>query len=170
MKGQGGIQMLLTAEQEAQQIIASARNSKLPTFILPITDPFIWANANSEAALFDLSPSSPVPSFNNEKLRLRQAKEEAEREAAAYRAYLEEEYQRTVSERSGYSGSNVKRLETETEAKIGNLKKMSANVKSDVAKEESEQQAADGRKKLAARKFVGGDVTMWMLMFSFSKK
>lgn len=28
-KGQGGIQMLLTAEQEAQQIVASARNSKI---------------------------------------------------------------------------------------------------------------------------------------------
>lgn len=26
MKGQGGIQMLLTAEQEAQQIVAAARN------------------------------------------------------------------------------------------------------------------------------------------------
>lgn len=28
MKGQGGIQMLLTAEQEAQQIISSAKNRK----------------------------------------------------------------------------------------------------------------------------------------------
>ncbi|KAL6316815.1 hypothetical protein AAG906_021115 [Vitis piasezkii] len=29
MKGQGGIQMLLTAEQEARQIISSAKNLKL---------------------------------------------------------------------------------------------------------------------------------------------
>ncbi|XAR64908.1 hypothetical protein NMG60_11008799 [Bertholletia excelsa] len=29
MKGQGGIQMLLTAEQEAQQIISNARNLKM---------------------------------------------------------------------------------------------------------------------------------------------
>ncbi|PKA50105.1 V-type proton ATPase subunit G [Apostasia shenzhenica] len=29
MRGQGGIQMLLTAEQEAQQIVSSARNMKL---------------------------------------------------------------------------------------------------------------------------------------------
>lgn len=28
MKGQGGIQMLLTAEQEAQQIVSTARNRK----------------------------------------------------------------------------------------------------------------------------------------------
>lgn len=29
IKGQGGIQMLLTAEQEAQQMVSSARNSKI---------------------------------------------------------------------------------------------------------------------------------------------
>lgn len=33
MKGQGGIQMLLTAEQEAQQIVAGARNCKTPMYI-----------------------------------------------------------------------------------------------------------------------------------------
>lgn len=29
MKGQGGIQMLLTAEQEAQQIVSAAKNCKI---------------------------------------------------------------------------------------------------------------------------------------------
>ncbi|RVW12099.1 hypothetical protein CK203_087312 [Vitis vinifera] len=37
MKGQGGIQMLLTAEQEARQIISSAKNCKTPilTYLFP---------------------------------------------------------------------------------------------------------------------------------------
>ncbi|RWR72226.1 V-type proton ATPase subunit G-like protein [Cinnamomum micranthum f. kanehirae] len=83
-KGQGGIQMLLTAEQEAQQIVSSARNMKMK--------------------------------------RLKQAKDEAEKEAANYRSSLEMEYQRKVSDSSGFSGSNLKRLEEETEKKINNLK------------------------------------------------
>ena len=37
MKGQGGIQMLLTAEQEARQIISNAKNCKTPilTYLFP---------------------------------------------------------------------------------------------------------------------------------------
>ncbi|KAL6317023.1 hypothetical protein AAG906_026777 [Vitis piasezkii] len=74
MKGQGGIQMLLTAEQEARQIISSAKNLKLT--------------------------------------RLKQAKEEAER--------------------NGSSGSNVKRLDEETAMKIQSLKQSGSRVSSDV--------------------------------------
>jgi len=33
-KGQGGIQMLLTAEQEAQHIVSNARNCKIQFFLL----------------------------------------------------------------------------------------------------------------------------------------
>ncbi|XP_058067662.1 V-type proton ATPase subunit G-like isoform X2 [Magnolia sinica] len=94
MKGQGGIQMLLTAEQEAQQTVTGARNMKMT--------------------------------------RLRQAKQEADREAAAYRAYLEDEHRRKDLESSGYSGSTVKRLEEETEVKIQNLKNMTERISSDV--------------------------------------
>ncbi|KAI3864216.1 hypothetical protein MKW92_044204 [Papaver armeniacum] len=91
-KGQGGVQMLLSAEQEAQQIVASARNLK-----------------NS---------------------RLKQAREEADREIAQYRASLEAEYQNRCL--SGNSGMNVKRLEEETVEKIKSLKDMSSKVSKDV--------------------------------------
>ncbi|KAI3900160.1 hypothetical protein MKW92_026254 [Papaver armeniacum] len=81
-KGQGGVQMLLSAEQEAQQIVASARNLK-----------------NS---------------------RLKQAREEADREIAR------------SGQTSGNSGMNVKRLEEETVEKIKSLKDMSSKVSKDV--------------------------------------
>ncbi|KAK7374476.1 hypothetical protein VNO80_07906 [Phaseolus coccineus] len=93
-KGQGGIQMLLTAEQEAQHIVSNARNLRTQ--------------------------------------RLKQAKEEAEREAAQYRSHMEDEYQNSISETTGSSGSNVKKLEEETEAKIKDLKKTTSKVSSEV--------------------------------------
>ncbi|KAF3445445.1 hypothetical protein FNV43_RR10621 [Rhamnella rubrinervis] len=91
-KGQGGIQMLLTAEQEAQSIISNARNLKMS--------------------------------------RLKQAKDEADREVANYRSNLETEYQNQKSEMS--SGTNAKRLEEETEVKIQNLKESATKVSSDI--------------------------------------
>ncbi|XP_068663279.1 V-type proton ATPase subunit G 1-like [Aristolochia californica] len=93
-RGQGGIQLLLAAEQEAQHIVNAARNAKLA--------------------------------------RLKQAKEEAEKEAAEFRAFMEAEFQKKVAESSGDSGSNVKRLEQETEAKIGHLKSEAARISHDV--------------------------------------
>ncbi|KAG7028016.1 V-type proton ATPase subunit G [Cucurbita argyrosperma subsp. argyrosperma] len=93
-RGQGGIQQLLAAEQEAQHIVNAARNAKLA--------------------------------------RLKQAKEEAEKEIAAYRAQVEAEFQRKLSESSGDSGANVKRLEVETDAKIAHLKEESARISYDV--------------------------------------
>ncbi|KAK1300821.1 V-type proton ATPase subunit G [Acorus calamus] len=96
MRGQGGIQMLLSAEQEAQQIVASARNMKMA--------------------------------------RLKQAKDESEREAAAYRSHLEQEYQTKVSENTGSSGWNVKRLDIDTEIKIQHLKDMNASISSAVVR------------------------------------
>eukprot|EP00897_Mesotaenium_endlicherianum_P003269 jgi/Mesen1/2970/ME000176S02006 len=80
---EGGIQLLLAAEQEAQQIVSAARSAKTS--------------------------------------RLRQAKEEAEREAAAYRGQREKEYQQKKSGTSGDSESTVKRLDSETDAKIKSL-------------------------------------------------
>ncbi|KAI4387943.1 hypothetical protein MLD38_000326 [Melastoma candidum] len=94
MKAQGGIQLLLNAEQEAQSIISDAKNLKMA--------------------------------------RLKQAKEEAAREVESYRSQLEAEYQRNISESSGSSGLNVKRLEEETEAKINNLKESSSAVSKDI--------------------------------------
>ncbi|KAG2685738.1 hypothetical protein I3843_10G128800 [Carya illinoinensis] len=91
---QGGIQQLLTAEQEAQHIVNAAKSAKMA--------------------------------------RLKQAKEEAEREIAENRAQIEREFQRKVAESSGDSGANVKRLEHETEAKIHHLKTEAARISQDV--------------------------------------
>eukprot|EP00252_Welwitschia_mirabilis_P003997 TRINITY_DN1411_c0_g1_i1.p2 TRINITY_DN1411_c0_g1~~TRINITY_DN1411_c0_g1_i1.p2 ORF type:complete len:111 (-),score=35.30 TRINITY_DN1411_c0_g1_i1:268-600(-) len=89
-KGQGGIQLLLAAEQEAQNIVSSARSAKMA--------------------------------------RLKQAKDEAEKEIADFRRKKEIEFQRKLSESSGDSGSNVKRLEEETKIKIAHLKKEADRV------------------------------------------
>ncbi|CAN6250023.1 unnamed protein product [Urochloa humidicola] len=88
---QSGIQQLLAAEQEAQQIVNAARAA-----------------------------------------RLRQAKEEAEREIAEYRSQMEAEFQRKVAESSGDSGANVKRLEQETAAKIEQLNQQAASISPEV--------------------------------------
>ncbi|KEH21573.1 vacuolar (H+)-ATPase G subunit [Medicago truncatula] len=93
-KGQGGIQMLLTAEQEAQHIVSNARNLRTQ--------------------------------------RLKQAKDEAEREAAQYRSHMEEEYQKSLTETTGSSGLNVKRLDQETDTKIGDLKQSGSKVSTEV--------------------------------------
>ncbi|MED6195970.1 hypothetical protein PIB30_042848 [Stylosanthes scabra] len=93
-KGQGGIQMLLSAEQEAQLIVSNARSLRSK--------------------------------------RLKQAQEEAEREAAQYRSQMEEEYQKSISETTGSSGSNVRKLEEETDASIRNIKRSASKVSSEV--------------------------------------
>ncbi|KAI3761768.1 hypothetical protein L1987_52190 [Smallanthus sonchifolius] len=93
-RGQNGIQLLLAAEQEAQQIVNAARNAKLA--------------------------------------RLKQAKEEAEKEVAEFRAQMEADFQRKLAETSGDSGANVKRLEKETDAKIQHLKGEAERISSDV--------------------------------------
>ncbi|MFQ6671022.1 hypothetical protein Gotur_035694 [Gossypium turneri] len=69
---------------------------------------------------------------NAKMARLKQAKEEAEKEIAEYRAQVEYEFKKKVAESSGYSGANVKRLETETDAKINHLKNEAARISHDV--------------------------------------
>uniref|UniRef100_A0A803MLT0 V-type proton ATPase subunit G n=2 Tax=Chenopodium quinoa TaxID=63459 RepID=A0A803MLT0_CHEQI len=91
---QNGIQLLLSAEQEAQHIVNTAKNAKMA--------------------------------------RLRQAKEEAEKEIAEFRAQMEAEYQRKLAESTGDSGANVKRLEKETDAKIEQLKAQSSSISPEV--------------------------------------
>ncbi|KAH1097267.1 hypothetical protein J1N35_014188 [Gossypium stocksii] len=93
-KGQGGIQMLLTAEQEAQHIVSSARNLKMA--------------------------------------RLKQAKEEAEKDVALFRSQMETEYQNKISESSGSSDNTVKRLEEETDKKIKALTKSTSMVSKEI--------------------------------------
>ncbi|XP_035547482.1 uncharacterized protein LOC108997048 [Juglans regia] len=60
--------------------------------------------------------------------RLKQAKEEAEKEIAEFRAHMELE----VVESYGDSDAIVKRLEQETEAKIHHLKTQAARISNDV--------------------------------------
>ncbi|XP_057789407.1 V-type proton ATPase subunit G 1 [Salvia miltiorrhiza] len=91
---QNGIQLLLSAEQEAQHIVNTARSAK--------------------------------------QARLKQAKEEAEREIAEFRAQMEADFQKKVEESSGDSGANVKRLEQETDAKIDHLKREASIISPDV--------------------------------------
>ncbi|XP_057526713.1 V-type proton ATPase subunit G 1-like [Amaranthus tricolor] len=69
---------------------------------------------------------------NAKMARLRQAKEEAEREISEFRTQMEAEFQRKLAESSGDSGANVKRLEEETEAKINELKTQSSNISPEI--------------------------------------
>jgi len=64
--------------------------------------------------------------------RLKQAKEEAAKEIADYRAKMEAEFQQKVAESSGDSGANVKRLEQETDEKIQHLKTVGSAISPDV--------------------------------------
>ncbi|XP_077229770.1 V-type proton ATPase subunit G 2-like [Tasmannia lanceolata] len=69
---------------------------------------------------------------NAKMARLKQAKEDAEKEIIQFRAHMEAEFQKKVAESSGDSGSNVKRLEQETGAKIHHLKSEAASISHDV--------------------------------------
>ncbi|KAJ0102035.1 hypothetical protein Patl1_06122 [Pistacia atlantica] len=93
-RGQNGIQLLLAAEQEAQHIVNTSRNTKLA--------------------------------------RLKQAKDEAEKEVAQFRAQMEVDFKTKLSESSGDSGANVKRLEQETDTKIQNLKTEADRISQDI--------------------------------------
>ncbi|XP_020251194.1 V-type proton ATPase subunit G 1-like, partial [Asparagus officinalis] len=64
--------------------------------------------------------------------RLKQAKEEAEKEVAEFRAHMEAEFQKKLAASSGDSGANVKRLEQETASKILQLKEQSSSISRDV--------------------------------------
>ncbi|XAR72092.1 hypothetical protein NMG60_11018608 [Bertholletia excelsa] len=64
--------------------------------------------------------------------RLKQAKEEAEKEIAEFRAQMEAEFQRKIEQSSGDSGANVKRLEQETDIKINHLKTEASRISHDV--------------------------------------
>ncbi|KAK8965248.1 V-type proton ATPase subunit G 1 [Platanthera guangdongensis] len=60
--------------------------------------------------------------------RLKQAKEEAEKEIAEFRAQIEDAFKKKLAESSGDSGANVKRLEEETRHKIQHLEAESVTI------------------------------------------
>ncbi|KAK6136150.1 hypothetical protein DH2020_030123 [Rehmannia glutinosa] len=76
--------------------------------------------------------------------RLKQAKEEAEKEIADFRAQMEADFQRKLAESSGDSGANVKRLELETDAKIQHLKTEASRISPDVVSMLLRQRVIDG--------------------------
>ncbi|XWS21922.1 hypothetical protein CRYUN_Cryun30bG0098100 [Craigia yunnanensis] len=64
--------------------------------------------------------------------RLKQAKEEAEKDVALYHYNTETEYQNKISETSGNSGNTVKQLEEETEMKIKALTESTSRVSKEI--------------------------------------
>jgi len=61
-------------------------------------------------------------------MRLKQAKEEAENEIAAYRALREEQFQKYKNERMGDSGEYTKKIQLETDNAMRNIQiSMDAN-------------------------------------------
>ncbi|KAG6492977.1 hypothetical protein ZIOFF_047949 [Zingiber officinale] len=159
---QTGIQQLLAAEQEAQHIVNEARNAvgyiclnilgviymelipfssmkgqmhfKNTTFHLLIEVFLIPMPYHLVGKYAQLTKShvNPNRTDKGKTARLKQAKEEAEKEIAGYRAQMEAEFQRKLAQSSGDSGANVKRLEQETEEKIHHLSSQSADISDDV--------------------------------------
>ncbi|CAI0391198.1 unnamed protein product [Linum tenue] len=121
-----GIQLLLAAEQEAQHIVNAARNGYCINLRGVIGFDSLAASPNefgdNEIRLFYVAKLA----------RLKQAKDEAEREATEFRAQMEAQYQAKLTETSGDSGANVKRLEQETQVKIGHLKEEGSRISHDV--------------------------------------
>lgn len=108
-RGQNGIQLLLTAEQEAQQIVNAARNG---LYFLVSFHHFPWLRSlllttsltskfksQNRALILEQTPWDVIFDLFSAKLaRLKQAKEEAEREVTEFRAQMEADYQRKLTE------------------------------------------------------------------------
>ena len=96
MESQDGIQRLLAAEQEAQAIVNAARQGT--TFVFPLTRPPHRRTVAPRRRELT-RPTAPTDVITTEKTaRLRQAKEEADAEVAAYRAQREAAYQEKLSQ------------------------------------------------------------------------
>ena len=96
MESQDGIQKLLAAEQEAQAIVNAARQGT--TFVFPLTRPPHRRTVAPRRRELT-RPTAPTDVITTEKTaRLRQAKEEADAEVAAYRAQREAAYQEKLSQ------------------------------------------------------------------------
>jgi V-type H+-transporting ATPase subunit G len=94
--GQDGIQRLLAAEQEAQAIVAKARQAKAE--------------------------------------RLKEAKEEAERDVAAYKKEREEEFSKKIADDSSSNKENASRMHAESEKAVAAIQKSIASKKEEVLK------------------------------------
>jgi len=94
--GQDGIQRLLAAEQEAQAIVAKARQAKAE--------------------------------------RLKEAKEEAERDVAAYKKEREEEFSKKIADDSSSNKENASRMHAESEKAVEAIQKSIASKKEEVLK------------------------------------
>ena len=95
MESQDGIQRLLAAEQEAQAIVNAARQGTTFVFPSPVHPTVAPSHRNEELT----RPTAPTDANTTEKTaRLRQAKEEADAEVAAYRAQREAAYQEKLSQ------------------------------------------------------------------------
>ena len=64
--------------------------------------------------------------------RLKQAKDEVEKEMVNYRSHMESEYKKKLAETSGNSGATMERLDEETKIKIKILKESTSKIQSDV--------------------------------------
>ncbi|XP_004308793.1 PREDICTED: V-type proton ATPase subunit G-like [Fragaria vesca subsp. vesca] len=64
--------------------------------------------------------------------KLKQAKEEAEKDNSDLFAQMEVEFQRKLAEGGGHSGPNLKKIEQETKAKIHHLKNNAARISNDI--------------------------------------
>jgi V-type H+-transporting ATPase subunit G len=95
MESQDGIQRLLAAEQEAQAIVNAARQGT--TFVFSLTrPPHRRPVAPKRRADSSTAPTDVI--MTEKTARLRQAKEEADAEVAAYRAQREAAYQEKLSQ------------------------------------------------------------------------
>lgn len=95
MESQDGIQKLLAAEQEAQAIVNAARQGTTFVSPSPVHPTVAPSHRNEELT----RPTAPTDVITTEKTaRLRQAKEEADAEVAAYRAQREAAYQEKLSQ------------------------------------------------------------------------
>ncbi|KAI6679082.1 hypothetical protein NL676_039878 [Syzygium grande] len=97
--------------------------------------PLVWCRVCSFQFLWGTTKWNSIAACCRTRVkmaRLRQAKEEAEKEIIAFHAQMEGEFQRKVAESSEDSGANVKRLEQQMVAKVAHLKTEATRISQDV--------------------------------------
>ena len=97
MDSRDGIQKLLAAEQEAQAIVTAARQGTRATSVPPSSSSARALSRHQVEHHSHLRPPFRTPSAEKS-ARMRQAKEEADAEVAAYRAQREATYQKMLAE------------------------------------------------------------------------
>ena len=97
-----GIQKLLAAEQEAQRIVSEARKGDHLGFLRHACSSFSARSSITLACFCADAYAGLVMIPAGKQERLRQAKAEAEKEIAAYRAEREGAYQKRIQEASNH--------------------------------------------------------------------